>query len=182
MRSLKRNEPLSSLTHLIGAVLSVMALVLMIIYASWHGSAIHVVGFTIFGASLVILYTTSTLYHFFPQQTKVKKIFHRLDHAMIYFLIAGTYTPITLIMPQRVWGWSIFGIVWGIAVAGMILKGFGIKMTGWLSVVMYIIMGWLIVVAIHPLAQWLTPSAIKWLFAGGVMYTVGCLFYALDKY
>lgn len=182
MKIKKQNEPLSSLTHLIGAVLSVAGLVLMIIFAATKGAAVHVVGVSVFGASLIILYTTSTLYHFFQQDTKVKTVFQRLDHAMIYFLIAGSYTPITLLMPQRVWGWSIFGVVWAIALGGIIMKSFGIKMTGWLSVVMYIVMGWMILIAIHPLAQWLAPGALKWLFIGGVMYTAGCLFYALDKY
>lgn len=182
MKIYKKNEPLSSLTHFIGALLSVAALVLMIVFAALNGKAVHIVGFAVFGASLILLYSTSTLYHFFQKDTKVKNIFQRLDHAMIYVLIAGTYTPITLVMPQRVWGWTIFGVIWGLAAIGITFKGLGIKMTGWFSVVMYIVMGWLVVIAIHPLAQWLTPYALKWLFLGGVMYTAGCLFYALDKY
>ena len=182
MKSLKQNEPLSSLTHLIGALLSVAGLVLMIVFAVMYGKPVHVVGFSIFGASLIILYTTSTLYHYFPQKTKVKNVFQRLDHAMIYVLIAGTYTPITLVMSQRAWGWAIFGTIWGLAVVGIVFKSIGIKMTGWLSVVLYIGMGWLAVVAIHPLMQSFSPDAIKWLFLGGVFYTVGCIFYALDKY
>jgi hemolysin III len=182
MKPQKNNEPLSSLTHFIGALLSVAALVLMIVFAELYGRTAHVVGFTIFGVSLILLYSTSTLYHFFQQNTKVKKVFHRLDHAMIYVLIAGTYTPITLVMPQRVWGWTIFGIIWGLAAIGITFKGLGIKMTGWLSVAIYIIMGWLVVVAFYPLTQWLSIDAFKWLFAGGIMYTGGCIFYALDKY
>lgn len=178
----KQNEPLSSLTHLIGAGLSVAGLVLMIVFAAMHGTAMHVVGAVIFGVSLIFLYTTSTLYHFFPQETKVKTVFQRLDHAMIYFLIAGSYTPITLLMPQRTWGWSIFGVVWAIAAAGIVMKSMGKKMSGWLSVVMYITMGWLIIIAIRPLAEWLSAGALTWLFIGGVMYTAGCIFYALDKY
>lgn len=182
MKPFQENEPLSAITHLLAALLSVAGLILMIIFASIYGSVPHVVGFTIFGATLIILYSISSLYHFFPKKTKVKNIFQRLDHAMIFVLIAGTYTPISLIMPQRGWGWSIFGIIWGLAVIGVILKGIGIKMSGRFSVIVYIIMGWFMLIAIHPLMQWLTAGALKWLFVGGILYTVGCVFLALDRF
>lgn len=182
MKLFQKNEPLSAITHLLATFFSVAGLVLMIIFASLHGTASHVVGFTIFGVSLILLYCVSSLYHFFPQKTRVKNIFQRLDHAMIFILIAGTYTPILLVMPQRGWGWTIFGVIWGLAVIGATLKGFGVKMNGSFSTIIYIIMGWFILIAIHPLTQWLTVDALKWLFIGGILYTVGCIFFALDKF
>ncbi|MBU1148759.1 hemolysin III family protein [Patescibacteria group bacterium] len=182
MKLFQKNEPLSFLTHLVAALLSVVALTLMITFALRQGSATQVVGSVIFGVSLILLYSTSTLYHLFPKDTKVKNIFQRLDHAMIYALIAGTYTPICLIMPQHGWGWSILGVIWAIAAVGIVFKSLGKKMTGWLSVVIYIVMGLLISVAISPLRQWLGLDAIKWLLLGGAFYIAGCIFFGLDKF
>lgn len=181
MQTPRQNEPLSSLTHLAGVPLSITALILMIIFAVKYGQITHVIGFTIFGVSLIALYTTSALYHFFEKDTKLKNIFQRLDHAMIFILIAGTYTPIALVMPQKGWGWSIFGVVWGIALAGIIIKTLGIKMIGWLSVLIYILMGWIAIIAISPLVHWLNLSGLFWLFLGGAFYTFGCIFFGLEK-
>ncbi len=176
-----QNEPLSSLTHFLGALLSVSALVLLVVFAVKDGNASHVVGFSVFGASLIILYGTSALYHFFQRETRIKIIFQRLDHAMIFVLIAGTYTPIALLMPHRAWGWSIFGVTWGLAILGIVIKISGVNIREWISVVIYILMGWLAVIAIQPLLQWLSTSALMWLFLGGIFYTVGCIFFALDN-
>jgi hemolysin III len=176
------NEPLSSLTHLLAGLLSIAALTLMVIFASLYKSATHIVGCSIFGASLIILYSASTLYHFFPKGTRIKSIFQRLDHIMIFVLIAGTCTPIALIMPQRVWGWCIFGVIWALALIGITFKSLGIFMSGKITVILYIAMGWLIVIAIRPLMQWLSTDALLWLFIGGLFYTVGCVFFALDGY
>ncbi|MFH1667531.1 MAG: hemolysin III family protein [Candidatus Komeilibacteria bacterium] len=181
MKQICENEPLSSLTHLIAALLSIAALVVMIVFSSQYGTAAHIVGVTIFGSSLIALYLASTLYHIFPRGTRTKYILRRIDHAMIFVLIAGTYTPIALAIPQRGWGWSIFGVIWGIALIGIVIKCLGLKMTGWLSVVIYIAMGWLALIAINPLMQWLTFHALKWLFIGGLFYTIGCIFFGLDK-
>jgi hemolysin III len=181
MKIFQKNEPLSALTHLLATLFSVAGLILMAVFATMQGSATHVVGSVIFGTSLILLYCTSTIYHFSSRKTKLKNIFRRIDHAMIFVLIAGTYTPIALIMPQRGGGWSLFGIVWGLAIIGVVLKGIGIKMSGWLTVAIYITMGWLALFAIQPLAQWLTIEALSWLFIGGILYTVGCVFFALDK-
>jgi len=181
MSLFSKNEPLSSLTHLVAALLSVAALVLMIVFSVRQGSAIQVIGSVIFGVSLILLYSTSFLYHLFPRQTKVKMVFQRLDHAMIYVLIAGTYTPICLIMPQHGWGWSILAVIWSMAIVGIVFKSLGKKMTGWFSVALYIVMGWLVIIAINPLGQWLGSAAVKWLFLGGAFYTVGCIFFGLDK-
>jgi len=181
MSLFSKNEPLSAFTHLAAALLSVAALILMIVFSVRQGSVIQIIGSVIFGVSLILLYSTSFLYHLFPKETKVKMVFQRLDHAMIYVLIAGTYTPICLIMPQHGWGWSILAVIWSIAIVGIVFKSLGKKMTGWLSVTIYIVMGWLVIIAINPLGQWLSPVAVKWLFLGGVFYTAGCIFYGLDR-
>lgn len=176
-----KNEPYSSLTHFVGVLLSIAGLVLMVVYAVKYSSTAHIVGFSIFGASLIMLYSASTIYHILPITTKWKKILQRIDHSMIFVLIAGTYTPICLTLPDRAWGWSLFGVVWGVAVLGIILKSTGIMMRGWISTFLYIAMGWLALIAIYPLMQWLTTEALIWLFIGGAFYTIGCIFYALDK-
>jgi len=178
----KKNEPLSALTHFLAALFSIAGLVLLVVFAAKYGSTAHVVGFSIFGASLIILYCTSALYHYFQRETRVKTIFQRLDHAMIYVLIAGTYTPITLVMPQRVWGWTIFGIIWGLAAIGITLKSIGFKMKEWFSVAIYIIMGWLAIIAVKPLVLWLPTGALMWFLMGGIFYTSGCIFFALDNF
>ncbi len=176
-----KNEPISAFIHFAGVLLSIVGLVLMIIFTVKYGRLIHMVGFIIFGISLIMLYSASTTYHILPITNKAKKILQRIDHAMIFVLIAGTYTPICLALPDRTWGWSLFGIVWGIAVVGIILKSSGIMMRGWISTLLYIVMGWLALIAIYPLMQWLTAGALFWLFFGGAFYTIGCIFYALDK-
>lgn len=180
MKLFQHNEPLSALTHFIAILLSIAGLVLMVISGVVHGQATHVVGFAIFGASLILLYTASFLYHLFPKESKIKDILRRIDHAMIFLLIAGTYTPLSLTMPQRGWGWSIFGIIWGLAIIGFLLKIIGIQIRNYISISIYLAMGWLIIVAISPVMQWLDPIAVYWMFAGGIFYSVGCIFFALD--
>lgn len=179
MKLFQKNEPLSAITHLIAMLLSIAGLVIMIIFAANNGSAAHVIGFTIFGASLILLYSSSCLYHFLPRGTKIKNVFKRLDHAMIFVLIAGTYTPICLTFPKRGLGWSLFGVIWGLVMAGIALKIVNIKMKRWMPSIIYLIMGW---IAIYPMAQWLAVNAFNWLLIGGILYTAGCLFYALDKF
>ncbi len=181
MKKMKRdNEPWSSLTHSAGAVLSVAGLVLMVVFGALYGRAPHVVGFSIFGTSLILLYSASAVYHFLPKQTRSKEILKRLDHAMIYLLIAGTYTPICLAIPFRGWGWSLFGVIWGLATIGFILKISGVMFER-ISLALYILMGWLITIAIIPLRQWLGFEAMLWLVLGGVFYTVGSIFFALSE-
>ena len=118
----KENEPLSSLTHFAGFGLSIAGLVLLIVFASIYARASHVVGVIIFGASLILLYLSSGIYHFISITSPRKKIWQKIDHAMIYVLIAGTYTPLCLVVPQRGWGWSAFGVIWGLAIFGILLK------------------------------------------------------------
>lgn len=182
MKLFSNNEPGSALTHFLGLLLSIAALTLMIVFAVLQGSPAHVVGFTIFGSSLILLYCASSLYHFFPQDTKVKRVFQRLDHAMIFVLIAGTYTPICLTIPQRGWGWSLFGVIWGLAAIGIVIKSVALKLPTWLTPFIYLIMGWLLMIAASPLLNWLPDWAFFWLLIGGLCYSLGVIFYALEKF
>jgi hemolysin III len=170
-------EITNALLHGIGFGLAIAALAVLVVMAGRYGTVWHVVGFTIYGATLVILYLSSTLYHSFPEG-KVKRVFKIFDHAAIFLLIAGTYTPITLIKLRGTLGWTIFGVVWAIAILGIISKIFLINRFQALSTVLYIAMGWLIVGALKPLAAALNQTSLLFLLAGGLLYTVGTVFYA----
>lgn len=173
-------EITNAVLHGIGLGLAIAALVILIIFASLYGSTWHLVGFSIYGITLIFLYLSSTLYHSFPQG-KWKKTLRVIDHASIFLLIAGTYTPVTLTAMRGPWGWSIFGVVWGIALLGIILKIFYINRFKYLSLAMYAAMGWLIVVAINPLLESVNNTSLAFLLAGGLAYTVGIIFYAWKK-
>ncbi len=179
---MKNNEPLSSLTHLIGFLLSIAGLVLLIVFSSLHRTNWHVVGFSIFGASLILLYLASTLYHFFSLDSKAKKIFKKIDHCFIYVLIAGTYTPICLTVLRGGLGWSLFGIIWGLAVFGVVLKSSNIKISEKLSTIIYLLMGWIILIALVPLLNSVNYKGVLFLLAGGIAYSFGTVFFALDKF
>jgi hemolysin III len=170
-------EITNALLHGIGFGLAIAALAVLVVMAGRYGTVWHVVGFTIYGTTLVILYLSSTLYHSFPEG-KVKRVFKIFDHAAIFLLIAGTYTPITLIKLRGTLGWTIFGVVWAIAILGIISKIFLINRFQALSTVLYIAMGWLIVGALKPLAAALNQTSLLFLLAGGLLYTVGTVFYA----
>lgn len=182
LKKLKQNEPFSSLSHFIGTILSLVGLILLVVLAGIKGNAWKVVGFSIYGISLVLLYGASALYHFISSENNKKKLFQKFDHALIYVLIAGTYTPICLVVLRGAWGWSIFGVVWGLAVAGILIKFLELKIKPWLSTVLYILMGWVAVVAISPLAESLSAGGLVWLFVGGLFYTVGTIFFGLERY
>jgi len=173
------NEPLSSATHFIAALLSIAGLSLLVTLAALRGTAAHVVSFSIFGASLVLLYLFSTLYHFLSKNHPAKDLFQILDHAAIYILIAGTYTPLVLLVLPPAWGWSMFGVIWGLALSGVLMKVCR-PVQRWISGGLYLLMGWLIVIALVPLKEALSLEAIAWLLAGGIFYTVGTIFCALD--
>ncbi len=182
MFSPKQNEPISALTHFVGALLSVAGLSLLIVFAVEHGTAIHVVSFTIFGATMLLLYLASTFYHFIcATNERAKRISQIFDHVAIYLLIAGTYTPVALIVLPQGWGWTIFGLVWFIALLGTIIKATNMHVPAWVSLILYLVMGWLIVIAFFPLTETLHGDALLWLVLGGVFYTVGSIFFALDK-
>lgn len=174
-------DPMSGLTHSIGAILSIVALVLLILKAVNPVDPWKIVSFSIFGTGLFLLYTASTLYHWIPVSGRAESILKRFDHIMIYVLIASTYTPICLIPLRGSWGWSLFGIVWGLAVFGILWKLFQFKFSNWFSTVYYVFMGWLCIIAIWPLFTHLQMGALIWLFIGGIFYSGGVVFYALDR-
>ena len=177
------NEPLSALTHLVGAVFAIVGLVLLIVHGVRVGTTIHVVTFTIFGVSMFLLYLMSTLYHFVCKvlSPRARRVLQILDHSAVYFLIAGTYTPVTLIVLSPGWAWSLFGVIWGLTLIGTLIKTLQLPFPPWMSVLLYILMGWLIVIASVPLAHTLYGAAIFWLVLGGMFYTIGAVFFALDR-
>jgi hemolysin III len=170
-------EVANSVTHGVGAVFSVAGLIVLVIIAALRGTGWHVVACAVYGASLVLLYLSSTLYHALTNGP-AKRVFRILDHAAIYVLIAGTYTPFTLVTLRGVWGWALFGIVWTLAVLGIVLKCFFTGRLHVLSTAMYVLMGWMAVVAIRPLSQALPWPGLLWLLAGGVLYTLGVAFFS----
>lgn len=172
----RREEAASAITHGIGALLSVAALVLLVVFASLYGNAWHVVGFAIFGATMVLLYTASTLLHSLPQG-KTKDLFEIFDHSSIYLFIAGTYTPILFSAIRSPLGWTLFGLVWGIAVVGVAFKAYFVKRFLVTSTLFYIAMGWLIVFAWQPLTEHFAGAGLVLLVGGGVLYTLGTAFY-----
>jgi hemolysin III len=172
----KEEEVANSITHGIGAVLSIAALVILVVFSSLYGTVWHVVSFSIFGVSMVILYLSSTLLHGLPEG-KAKDVFEILDHSSIYFFIGGTYTPFLLIVVKGTLGWTLFGIVWGLAIAGTIFKCFFVKKYLFSSTILYVVMGWLITFAWEPLVTKLSPQGMTLLFIGGALYTLGAIFY-----
>jgi len=172
-----REEVFNSLTCGIGACLSIAALVMLVVAAGSAGDAWRVTSASVYGASLVLLFLVSTLYHAIPSK-KAKRAFEILDHCMIYVLIAGTYMPFTLVTLRGPWGWSLFGTVWGVALFGMVFKAFFVSRFRAVSGAIYLLMGWLVVIALRPLLQHMAPGGIGWLLAGGLVYSSGFLFYA----
>jgi hemolysin III len=172
-------DPMNGLTHCIGAALAVVGTVMLILRSVDPPMPWHIVAFSIFGGGMILLYTASTLYHWLPLSERGIRILRRVDHAMIFVYIAATYTPICLITLRGPWGWSIFGVVWGIALAGIMLKAFWITAPRWLSTAIYLAMGWIALVGIYPLTQNLSIPALAWLVGGGVVYSLGAVIYAL---
>ncbi|MBI2814192.1 MAG: hemolysin III family protein [Opitutae bacterium] len=171
-----REELANSLTHGLGAGLSVAGLVLLVFKAAHCGDAWQVVSTAIFGATLVLLYTASTLYHSLRGE-RLKQVLQKFDHAAIFLLIAGTYTPFLLVTLRGAWGWSLFGVVWGLAVAGVTLKFWLAGRFRLISTLIYLAMGWLVMIAIKPLLAALPAGGLKLLIAGGLCYTGGAAFY-----
>jgi len=173
-------ERMNILSHAIGFILSIVALVLLVVRASLYGNAWHIVSFSIFGSSLILLYAASTLYHV-AKEPVLRRRLQVLDHAMIYVLIAGTYTPFTLVTLNGVSGWVLFGFSWGLALTGIILKLFFTGKYDLLSTLMYVFMGWIIIFAISPLIHRLPAEGLFWLVAGGLAYTLGAILYSIKK-
>ncbi|MCR8846854.1 hemolysin III family protein [Rossellomorea sp. SC111] len=175
-----KEEVANAITHGIGLILSIPALVMLIIFAVHEGSAWHIVSFSIYGASMILLYLFSTLLHSF-KPSKVKNLFAILDHSAIYVLIAGTYTPFMLVSVRGALGWTLFGIVWGLAIVGIVFKCYFVQRYQVVSTLFYLVMGWLVIIAIKPLYASLTGAGFGLLFTGGIMYSVGAIFYVWNK-
>jgi hemolysin III len=176
LRRIPAEERANTITHGVGAVLSLISGAVMVTLAALGGNAWQIVSAAVFSAALLLLYTASTLYHA-VQHRQAKARLEILDHAAIFVLIAGTYTPFTLVSLRGAWGWSLFGVIWGLALLGVIAKLFVTGRFARLSTLIYVAMGWLVVVAIVPLLRELSGAALAWLVAGGLSYTAGTLFY-----
>ena len=177
--SVYKGERFNSISHLIGAAAALAGLVMLVVLASRQGDPWKIVSFSIYGTTLFLLYVFSALYH--GLHGKAKRVFRKLDHHAIYLLIAGTYTPFTLVTLRGGWGWSIFGVSWGLAVLGIVLDSLTKQGRRVLPIIIYLLMGWLILIALGPLLRALPLTGFVWLLLGGLFYTGGLVFYALDK-
>lgn len=175
-----KEETLNVITHGIGFILSIAALVILIVSASKYGTAKHITSFAIFGGSLIVLYAASTLYHY-AKNPDLRLKLNILDHSAIYVLIAGTYTPFTLVVLKGWVGWTIFGISWGLALIGIIFKVFYFGRFDKLSTIAYVLMGWVVIFAIKPLIESFPAGGLYWLFGGGLAYTIGAVLYSIKK-
>ncbi|MGM0419233.1 MAG: PAQR family membrane homeostasis protein TrhA [Thermodesulfobacteriota bacterium] len=173
----RSEEIVNSVTHGAGVVLSFVGLVVLVAYAALYGNAMHIVTYSVFGFSMILLYLASTLYHS-VRNPRLKYLFKKLDHSAIYILIAGTYTPFTLVHIKGFEGWLLFSVIWSLTVAGIIFKFTCISRFKKLSSAIYIAMGWLCIFSIGTIIEVLTPEALKYLVLGGVFYTAGVIFYA----
>ncbi|MFQ5995541.1 MAG: hemolysin III family protein [Acidiferrobacterales bacterium] len=173
-----KGERFNSISHLVGAALATAGVAVLVVMAARQGDPWKIISFSLYGASLMLLFVFSTLYH--SLRGKAKTFFRKLDHYSIYLLIAGTYTPFTLVTLRGAWGWSLFGAIWGLATLGIVLDSFPRKGPRIAPVVLYLLMGWLALIALRPLLQALPLTAIAWLVVGGLFFTVGVVFYAID--
>ncbi len=175
---LRLREPFSGISHLAGLFLSIFGLVLLVLAGVARGSAWHIVSLSIFGASLIMLYGASALYHLLPLAERGVKILRRIDHMMIYILIAGSYTPFCLVALRGAWGWSLLVPIWVAAITGVVISAFRLSAPRWLSTIIYVVMGWMVVIAAKPLLHVLPAGGFTWLLVGGLFYSVGAVFYA----
>lgn len=173
-------EIANSVSHGVGLLAAIAAAPVLVLSAAEHHGTARIVGASVFAAAMVLLYLTSTLYHALPRN-RAKRVFQVLDHAAIFLMIAGTYTPFTLGVLRGTWGWTLFGLVWGLALAGVVLTAAGGVRYPKLRMSLYLAMGWLIVIAVKPLWQRMPSEGLFWLLAGGIAYTVGVVFYAAER-
>ncbi|AWN17364.1 hemolysin III family protein [Salinisphaera sp. LB1] len=173
-------EIANAVTSGIGTALSIAGMVILVVYAALYGTVWHIVAVSIFGTSLIFSHLASTLYHSIAPP-RAKGVFRVIDHLAIYFLIAGTYTPFTLVNLRGVWGWSLLGLVWALGLAGVVIKTTSLRHVRYLSTSFYVAMGWTVVLVIRPLLENVAAGGIWLLLAGGVAYTVGVVFYAWDR-
>jgi len=178
---MKLREPVNGLTHFIGILLAIASLPVLVVPAVEMGKTLHVVSFSIFSASMILLYTSSTVYHWASVSPERLKTLRKIDHIMIFVMIAGSYTPIALIALKGGWGWSLFGVSWGITVIGFFLKIFWLDMPRKIYVGLYLLMGWLVLIAIYPLSKSISSAALNWLLLEGAFYSVGAVIYAIKK-
>jgi len=173
-------EIANSITHGIGVMMGIAALVVLVTFAGIDGDVWRVVSFSIFGSTLILVYAVSTLYHGLTSP-KAKRIFQVLDHSAIYLLIAGTYTPFTLVNMRGGWGWTVFGLIWGCAVLGVVMKAAFMNRLRVFPMILYVVMGWLVLIAVKPLLAVLPAMGFVWLLIGGLSYTFGLIFFALNR-
>ncbi|MEA3125134.1 MAG: hemolysin [Caballeronia sp.] len=173
-------ERFNSVTHLVGTVLSVAGLATLVTMAAMERDPYKIVSFAVYGAMLLVLYTISTLYHW-VRSPRLKAVLQKCDHSAIYLLIAGSYTPFTLVTLRGPWGWSLFGVSWGLAALGIAQELTLGRRTRSVSMVIYVMMGWLALVAIRPLVSALPPAGTAWLLAGGLIYSAGIYFFINDE-
>ena len=174
-------DRISGFTHFIGIILSVIGTIALLTRNGETFTVYHATSFFIFGFSMTLLYTISTLYHWLPLSEKKLIIFRKIDHIMIFVFIAASYTPVCLITLRESWGWVIFGIVWGLTLAGFFLKLFWLKAPRFLYTSIYLLMGWIIIAAILPLSKVMPSQGLLWLALGGVFYSAGAVIYAIKK-
>ena len=173
-------ELANSITHGVGLVLSVAGFAVLVALAVVYGDASHITGCTVFGATLVFLYTASTLYHSF-RKPRLKQLLKIVDHCAIFLLIAGTYTPFTLVNLRGLWGWILFGVVWTLSAFGIVFNIIYVNRFKIITVLLYLVMGWICVIAIKPLVMLIPTGGLIWLLAGGLFYTVGVVFFACNR-
>ena len=177
---MEQGEKFNTWTHFAGALLSVAGSVVLIISGALSGDVWKMVSFSIYGATLVLMYSFSALYHN-AAQGKIKAIFQKLDHNAIYLLIAGSYTPFSLVSLRGPWGWALFGIVWGLALLGIMQETWLPRKTRNISLIIYVLMGWVAIIALIPLVNVLSWAGFAWVAAGGLTYTIGIIFYLNDE-
>lgn len=174
-----KGEKFNTISHLLGAVFAVVATSVLITMAAMKGDVWKIVSFSIYGAMMIFLYSISTVYHWV--KGPAKDLFRRLDHLSIYLMIAGSYTPFTLVVLTGLWKWTIFGVIWGLATVGILQEILIGKKTRILSLIIYVLMGWLIVVATQPMLEHLAIEGVYWLVAGGLFYTAGIGIFVVDE-
>jgi hemolysin III len=174
-------EPLNGLTHFVGIMMAIGVLIALLNRADHSDTLRHTISFCIFGVAMILLYTTSTLYHWLPASGRRLALLRTLDHIMIFVFIAASYTPVCVLLLPDTWGWSILTAVWGITIAGLFLKIFWLEAPRLLYTAIYILMGWVIVIGIWPLSRAMPAMGLTWLATGGAAYTVGAIIYAFKR-
>tara|TARA_B100000029_G_C17609576_1_gene969012 strand:+ start:17436 stop:18089 length:654 start_codon:yes stop_codon:yes gene_type:complete len=177
----KIREPVSAITHFIGMILAIIGFIILFLESTNPAKPWHIIGFSIFGFSMILTYTASTLYHWLNVKPRKIILLKKLDQATIYVLIAATYTPICLIPLRGIWGWSLLCVIWLLAISGVLMRIFWSNFPDWFSVISYLFMGWVIIIASWPLIENVEVRAIVWIISGGLLYTIGAIIHAINK-